>query len=88
VSQDVAEASLYEALDAGINHVDVAASYGEAELRLGPMMSDIRGRIFLATKTGDRLATTRGARSTPRSSGCRPTGSTCCSCTPSAPWTS
>jgi aryl-alcohol dehydrogenase-like predicted oxidoreductase len=56
VSQDVAEASIAEALDAGINHIDVAASYGEAELRLGPMMSDIRGRIFLATKTGDRTA--------------------------------
>jgi len=56
VSQDVAEASITEALDAGINHLDVAASYGEAELRLGPMMADIRDRVFLATKTGDRLA--------------------------------
>jgi aryl-alcohol dehydrogenase-like predicted oxidoreductase len=56
VSQEVAEASIEEALEAGINHIDVAASYGEAELRLGPMMSDIRGRIFLATKTGDRTA--------------------------------
>jgi aryl-alcohol dehydrogenase-like predicted oxidoreductase len=56
VSQEVAEASVQEALEAGINHFDVAASYGEAELRLGPMMSDIRDRIFLATKTGDRLA--------------------------------
>ena len=56
VSQQVAEASITEALEAGINHIDVAASYGEAELRLGPMMADIRGRIFLATKTGDRTA--------------------------------
>jgi len=56
VSQDVAEASIAEALDAGINHLDVAAGYGEAELRLGPMMADIRDRVFLATKTGDRLA--------------------------------
>ena len=56
VSQDVADRSVHEALDAGINHVDVAASYGEAELRLGPMMPDIRDRIFLATKTGDRDA--------------------------------
>ena len=36
VTQDVADASVQEALDAGINHLDVAASYGEAELRLGP----------------------------------------------------
>jgi aryl-alcohol dehydrogenase-like predicted oxidoreductase len=56
VSQDVADASIQEALDGGINHVDVAASYGEAELRLGPWMPEIRGRIFLATKTGERGA--------------------------------
>jgi aryl-alcohol dehydrogenase-like predicted oxidoreductase len=50
----VADASIQEALDGGINHFDVAASYGDAELRLGPWMSQIRGRIFLATKTGRR----------------------------------
>jgi aryl-alcohol dehydrogenase-like predicted oxidoreductase len=54
VSQDVADASIQEALDGGINHVDVAAGYGEAELRLGPWMAEIRDRIFLATKTGER----------------------------------
>lgn len=56
VDQDVADRSVQEALDAGINHVDVAASYGEAELRLGPWMPRIRKQIFLATKTGDRDA--------------------------------
>src|SRR3954447_20415407 len=54
VSPDVAARSLEEALAAGINHLDVAADYGEAELRLGPWMSDIRDRVFLATKTGLR----------------------------------
>jgi aryl-alcohol dehydrogenase-like predicted oxidoreductase len=54
VSQEVADRSIQEALDGGINHFDVAAGYGEAELRLGPWMSTIRGRIFLATKTGRR----------------------------------
>jgi len=54
VTQDVADRSIQEALDGGINHVDVAASYGDAELRLGPWMSQIRDRIFLATKTGQR----------------------------------
>ena len=54
VSHDVADGSIQEALDAGINHFDVAADYGEAELRLGPWMSQIRGRIFLGTKTGKR----------------------------------
>jgi aryl-alcohol dehydrogenase-like predicted oxidoreductase len=54
VSQDVADRSIQEALDGGINHVDVAAGYGDAELRLGPWMPEIRERIFLATKTGHR----------------------------------
>jgi aryl-alcohol dehydrogenase-like predicted oxidoreductase len=54
VSQDVADRSIQEALDGGINHVDVAAGYGDAELRLGPWMPEIRERIFLATKTGLR----------------------------------
>ena len=54
VDQDTADASIQLALDAGINHFDVAASYGDAELRLGPWMGEIRDRIFLATKTGLR----------------------------------
>src|SRR3954471_1689750 len=54
VTQDVADRSVQEALDGGINHFDVAAGYGDAELRLGPWMPDIRDRIFLATKTGER----------------------------------
>jgi len=54
VTQDVADRSIQEALDGVINHLDVAASYGDAELRLGPWMSQIRDRIFLATKTGER----------------------------------
>lgn len=54
VSQDVADRSIQEALDGGINHFDVAAGYGDAELRLGPWMSEVRDQIFLATKTGHR----------------------------------
>jgi aryl-alcohol dehydrogenase-like predicted oxidoreductase len=54
VTQDVADSSIQEALDADINHFDVAADYGDAELRLGPWMSRIRDLIFLATKTGLR----------------------------------
>jgi len=54
VSQDVADRSIREALDGGINHFDVAAGYGDAELRLGPRMSEVRDQIFLATKTGHR----------------------------------
>jgi aryl-alcohol dehydrogenase-like predicted oxidoreductase len=54
VDQDTADRSVQEALDAGINHLDVAASYGDAELRLGPWMPRIRDRVLLATKTGER----------------------------------
>ncbi len=54
VDQDTADRSIQEALDAGINHVDVASGYGDAELRLGPWAADLRGRVFLATKTGER----------------------------------
>ncbi|NUR05581.1 MAG: aldo/keto reductase [Nocardioidaceae bacterium] len=56
VDQDTADASVQEALDAGINHLDVAADYGDAELRLGPWMPRIRDQVFLATKTGLREA--------------------------------
>jgi len=56
VEQEVADRSIQQALDAGINHFDVAASYGDAELRVGPWMPRIRDRIFLATKTGERSA--------------------------------
>lgn len=56
VTQEVADASIAQALAGGINHFDTAASYGEAELRLGPWMPEIRPRVFLATKTGEREA--------------------------------
>jgi len=54
VDQDTADRSIQEALDGGINHFDVAASYGDAELRLGPWMPQLREKIFLASKTGER----------------------------------
>jgi aryl-alcohol dehydrogenase-like predicted oxidoreductase len=54
VTQEVADRSIQQALDGEINHFDVAADYGDAELRLGPWMAQIRHRIFLATKTGLR----------------------------------
>jgi aryl-alcohol dehydrogenase-like predicted oxidoreductase len=54
VSKEDADRSIREALDAGINHFDTAAGYGDSELHLGRWMPRIRDRIFLATKTGDR----------------------------------
>jgi aryl-alcohol dehydrogenase-like predicted oxidoreductase len=54
VDQAEADRSIARALDAGINHFDVAANYGDAELRYGPWMAEIRSRIFLSTKTEQR----------------------------------
>jgi len=54
VDQDVADRAVQTALDYGVNHVDVAPSYGEAELRLKPWMPRIREGIFLGCKTKQR----------------------------------
>jgi aryl-alcohol dehydrogenase-like predicted oxidoreductase len=39
-----------------VNHIDVAASYGDAELRVAPWLRRHPGRLFVATKTGERRA--------------------------------
>jgi aryl-alcohol dehydrogenase-like predicted oxidoreductase len=54
VSQDDADRTLSYIAERGINHIDTAASYGEAELRLGPFLEQHRDAYFLATKTGER----------------------------------
>ena len=56
VSQDVADRTLEVLLKHGINHIDVAASYGDAELRVKPWLRSARDSFFLATKTGERKA--------------------------------
>ena len=50
----VEERTLALLLEHGINHIDVAASYGDAELHVGHWMDQYRDRFFLATKTGER----------------------------------
>jgi aryl-alcohol dehydrogenase-like predicted oxidoreductase len=54
VSQDEADQTLELVRGHGINHIDTAASYGDAELRLGPWIEQHRDDYFLATKTGER----------------------------------
>ena len=54
LSQDEADPTLELLLEHGVNHIDVAASYGDAELRLAPWLARNPGRFFLATKTGER----------------------------------
>ena len=54
VTQDDADRVLEILLHHGVNHIDVAASYGDAELRIAPWLKTYRDRFFLATKTGGR----------------------------------
>ncbi len=64
--QEKADEVLDLLLEAGVNHIDTAASYGDSELRVGAWMAQHRKSIFLASKTGDRTAT--GARDSVRRS--------------------
>jgi aryl-alcohol dehydrogenase-like predicted oxidoreductase len=54
IPQREADPALEHLLEHGINHIDVAASYGDAELRIAPWLRAHRGEFFLATKTGER----------------------------------
>jgi aryl-alcohol dehydrogenase-like predicted oxidoreductase len=53
-SQAEADRTLDVLLKYGVNHIDTAARYGDAELRIGPWMTRHRQDFFLATKTGKR----------------------------------
>jgi len=54
VTQEEADRTLDLLLEYGVNHIDTAASYGNAEERIGPWMRRYRKHFFLATKTGER----------------------------------
>ena len=56
VSQDEADRTLEVLQRYGVNHIDVAASYGDAELRVAPWLARFRSDFFIATKTGQRTA--------------------------------
>ena len=60
VSKADADRALDVLLEHGINHIDVAAGYGDAELRIASWLQRHPGTFFVATKTGER--TYRGAR--------------------------
>jgi aryl-alcohol dehydrogenase-like predicted oxidoreductase len=60
VSLNDSERALELMLEHGVNHIDVAASYGDAELRIATWLRRHPGTFFVATKTGER--TYRGAR--------------------------
>lgn len=54
VTQAEADRVMELVIKAGINHIDVAPSYGEAELRIGPWMKTERNRFFVGCKTQER----------------------------------
>jgi predicted aldo/keto reductase-like oxidoreductase len=51
LGQEEADAVMELVLVRGINHIDVAPSYADAELRLGPWLEKYRDRFFLGCKT-------------------------------------
>ncbi|MBM2850328.1 MAG: putative oxidoreductase [Anaerolineales bacterium] len=54
ISQIEADAAMEKVIAAGVNHIDVAPSYGVAEARLGSWMAKERKRFFLGCKTMER----------------------------------
>jgi aryl-alcohol dehydrogenase-like predicted oxidoreductase len=54
VSKGDADRALELLLEHGVNHIDVAASYGDAELRIATWLRQHPDTFFVATKTGQR----------------------------------
>jgi aryl-alcohol dehydrogenase-like predicted oxidoreductase len=54
ISQEDADKVMEQIIEAGINHIDVAPGYQQAEMRIGPWMPRERGRFFLGCKTQER----------------------------------
>ena len=53
VDESVAIRSVHTALDLGINYIDVAPTYGDAQERLGLALEPYRNKVFLACKQED-----------------------------------
>ncbi len=56
VTQEEADRTLEVLLQYGVNHIDVASSYGDAELRIAPWLNQHRAHFYLATKSDARTA--------------------------------
>jgi aryl-alcohol dehydrogenase-like predicted oxidoreductase len=54
VSEEEADRAISLAREAGVDHFDTAADYGDSELHYGRWMPEIRDDSFLSTKTGER----------------------------------
>ena len=71
VTQAQADRALDVLLDHGVNHIDVAASYGDAELRLGPWLPGL-----VASSSWRPRPASAAYQAPARTSGGRSTGST------------
>ncbi len=54
VEQEHANRVVAEAVEKGVNYFDVAPTYGDAEIKLGPALEPYRKDVFLACKTTQR----------------------------------
>jgi len=54
ITQEEADRVIEQVIEAGVNHIDIAPSYGQAEERVGPWMPRERQRFFLGCKTQER----------------------------------
>jgi len=54
IPQADADKVMEQVIEAGVNHIDIAPSYGQAEERVGPWMPRERDRFFLGCKTMER----------------------------------
>jgi len=54
VTQQEADHTLELLLQYGVNHIDVASSYGDAELRIAPWLARYRSQLYVATKADAR----------------------------------
>jgi len=54
ISQVDADKVMEKVIETGVNHIDIAPSYGQAEERVGPWMPRERSRFFIGCKTTER----------------------------------
>ena len=51
LSQDDADEAIQMCLDYGVNHIDIAPGYADSMERVAPWMPELRGNMFLGSKT-------------------------------------
>ena len=84
VAKPDADRALELLVQHGVNHIDVAASYGDAELRVATWLRRYPGEFFVATRRGSGPTAARGRRSADHWTAWASTGSTRSSCTTSS----